>query len=123
MVERNKEKQEWNEGKLPKVQPGSGGCKVPGRNTKKEVEKAEKAEEDSREGRIMNEMAQAVVAGIKEKASAHEDANSTAKKISPAKCQATLGLLTNRKRRGGGRGGRRNRRKTRWKRNGLRMRS
>ena len=60
--------------------PGYSGGRLPGRSTREGGREEEKAEEDSRERRIRNEIAQEVVPGIKEKASAHEDVKSTAQR-------------------------------------------
>ena len=82
LVEREKQIQEWNEQKLPKVLPGYSGRRLPGRSTKeagKEKGK-EKEKDENGEGRIRNAIAQQVVEGIKGKACAHEDAKSTARR-------------------------------------------
>ena len=79
-VVEKKEVQEWNEQKLPKVLPGYNQGRLPGRCTEEAGRENEKAEEHCGERRIRNEIAQEVVAGIKEKASAHEDAKSTAQR-------------------------------------------
>ena len=74
-----KEMQEWSEQKLPKVLPGYSGGRLPGRSAKeKGREEGEEKASDDRE--IRQEIAQEVVAGIKEKASAHDDAKVIAKK-------------------------------------------
>ena len=77
---KKKEIQEWNQQKMPQTLPGHGGGRLPGRSTLERDREKEKAEGDSRERRIRNDIAQEVVAGIKEKASAHEDAKSTAQR-------------------------------------------
>ena len=82
---------------MPKVLPGLSGGRLPGRST----EEAGKEEKETRT-RISDDIAQEVIEGIKEKASGDEDAESTAQKNSPTKCQAKLGQLANRKRRRGG---------------------
>ena len=62
VVDREKEMQEWYEQKLPKVLPGYSGARLSGKSTK---------EKDSEEGEV---------AGIKEKASAHDDVMATAQR-------------------------------------------
>ena len=103
VVEGEKEMQEWNEQKLPKVLPGYSGERLPGRSTEEKGKEEGEPDEGREERTIRNEIDQEVVAGIKEKASAHDDAKATAQR-SRAKCQAKLGLLANRKRRREGRG-------------------
>ena len=79
VVEREKEMQEWNAQKLPKVLPGdSEGCQEEA--LKNQVEEEEEEEKGSREKQIGYEIAQKVVAGIKEKANGHGDAQSTAQR-------------------------------------------
>ena len=73
VVERDKEIQEWSEQKLPKVLLGYSGGRLPGRSSK-EAGREEEEEKKNGERRIRNEIAQEVVAGIKEKAGVHEDA-------------------------------------------------
>ena len=80
VVERDKEVQEWNEQKMPKALPGYGGGRLPGRSTKEKGREEEEEEEDSRERHVRNEIAQKMVAGIKKKASAHEEAKPTAQR-------------------------------------------
>ena len=63
-----KELQEWNEQKLPKVLPDYSGGRLPGKENKKETGREEgEQDEDSEEKKKRNEIAQEVVAGIKEK--------------------------------------------------------
>ena len=71
MVEREKEIQEWNEQKLPKV-PGHSGGRLPGRSTK-EARKEEETGEECRERQVRNEIVFTVVAGIEKKARAQVD--------------------------------------------------
>ena len=78
--ERGKELQEWNEQKLPKALPGYSGGTLPGRSTKEKGREEGKVDEDSGERRIRNEIAQEVVASIKEKASVHEDVKAKAQR-------------------------------------------
>ena len=93
VVERDKEVQEWNEQKIPKALPGHSGGRLPRRSTK---EKGREDEEDSRERQVRNELAQEVVAGIKNKAaSAHEDAKPTAQGTVGQGVSQKLGLLAN----------------------------
>ena len=54
----------------------------------------EDEDEDSRERRVKNEIAQKVVAGIKKKASAPEDAKSTSQRTVVQKSEAKLRLFT-----------------------------
>ena len=77
---REKEVQEWNEQKLPKVLPGYSGGRLPGRRAKERGREDEEEEENGRERKVRYETAQEVVAGIKEKAVVHEDAKSTAQR-------------------------------------------
>ena len=53
---------------------------MPGRSTKEKGREEGELDEDSEERKNWNEIAQEVVAGIKEKASAHDDAKATAKR-------------------------------------------
>ena len=78
--------------------PVYSGGGLPARITEEEEEK-----EDSEARRIRIEIAHEVVAGIKEEASAREKCQIDRTKNSRAKCQAKLGLLAYRKRRGVGR--------------------
>ena len=78
VVTRDKEIQEWNEQKLPKVLPGYSGGRLPGRSTKERGREEGEVDEDSEERKDTNEIALEVVAGIKEKASVHVDAKATA---------------------------------------------
>ena len=80
VVEREKETQEWNEQKLPKVLPGYNGGRLPGRSTKEKGREEGEVDEDSGGRRIRNEIAPAVVTGVKERTSAHEDAKTTARR-------------------------------------------
>ena len=80
LMEREKEMQEWNEQKLPKALPGYSGGRLPGRSTKEKGREEGEVDKDSGERRMRNEIAQEVVAGIKEKASAHDDAKATAQR-------------------------------------------
>ena len=78
VVERDKEIQEWNEQKLPKVLLGYSEGRLPGISTKEEGREEKEEEEDSRERRIRKEIAQTVIECIKEKATFCEDAKSIA---------------------------------------------
>ena len=75
---REKEIQEWNEQKLPKVLSGYSGGRLPGRSAKEAGREEEKAEEECRERQVSNEIVQEVVPGIEKQAGVHEDAKSTA---------------------------------------------
>ena len=57
----------------------SGG-RLPGRSAKEKGREEEEEDENSKEKKVRNEIAQEVVAGIKEKAGVHEDAKSTAQR-------------------------------------------
>ena len=72
------------------MEPG----RLTGRRVQEKVKEEGEADEDSGGRRTRSEIAQEVVAGIKEKARAHDDAKATAK----------LELFANRKRRRRGRG-------------------
>ena len=80
VVKREKEMQEWNEQKLPKVLPGCSGGRLPGRSAKERGREEEEEGEKSRGRKVRYEIAQEVVAGIKEEAGGHEDAKSTAQR-------------------------------------------
>ena len=80
LVEREKETQEWNEQKLPKVLLGYSGGRLPGRSVKEKGREEGKVDEGSGEREMRQEIAQEVVAGIKEKASAQDDAKATAQR-------------------------------------------
>ena len=71
VVRREKERKEWSEQKLPKVQPGYSGGRLPGRNSKREAEEGG-VDEDGEERRIRGQLVPEVVAGITEKASVHD---------------------------------------------------
>ena len=72
--------QEWNEQKLPEVLPGCSEGRLPGRSTQINGREVEEEVEGSEERKIRQEIAQEVVAGIKEMASAHDDAKATAQR-------------------------------------------
>ena len=78
VVKKENEIQEWNEQKLPKVLPSYSVGRLPGRSTKVKDREEGEEDEDSGERRIRNEIARAVVTGIKEKTSAHDDAKAMA---------------------------------------------
>ena len=80
VVERDKEMQEWNEQKLPKVLPGYSGERLPGRSIKEKGREEEEPDEGKEERQIRSEKTQEMVADIKEEASAQEDANSIARR-------------------------------------------
>ena len=65
VVEREKEMQEWNEQKLPKVLPGYSGGRLPGRSTKEKGREEGEVDEVSGERRIRSQIDQKVVVGIK----------------------------------------------------------
>ena len=52
VVERGKERQEWNEQKLPKALPGYSGGRLPGRTTKEKGTKDGDVDEGGEERRI-----------------------------------------------------------------------
>ena len=66
VFKREKEIQEWNEQKLPKVLPGYSGGRLPGRSTKEKGRDEGEADEGREERHISSEIAQEVVASIKE---------------------------------------------------------
>ena len=72
VVKAEKEIMEWNEQKLPKVLPGYSGGRLPGRNAKEKGREEGEVDENGGEKGIRSQIAQEVVAGIKEKASAHD---------------------------------------------------
>ena len=59
MVERGKERQDWNEQKLPKALPGYSGGRLPGRSTeekgREEGEEGKGVEKDKLETRSLKE--------------------------------------------------------------------
>ena len=63
-----------------RVLPGYSGGRLLGRSTKERCTEEEKEEEDRKESQVRNEIAQDVVAGTKENASAHDDAKPTAQR-------------------------------------------
>ena len=69
LVEREEKIQEWNEQKMPKVLPGYSEGTLPGRNTKDKGREEGELDDDSEERKSRRDIAQDVVAGIKEKAS------------------------------------------------------
>ena len=68
VVEREKEIQEWNERKLPKVLPGYSGGRLPGRDTKERGREEGEEDEGGEERRIRNQIIKEVIAGIQKKA-------------------------------------------------------
>ena len=80
VVEREKEIQEWNEQKLPKVLPGCSGGRLPGRSVKAKGSEEGEVDEGSGERTNRQDIAQEVVAGVKEKASAQDDAKAAAQR-------------------------------------------
>ena len=96
--------------------------RLSGRSTKEAGREEEKEKEKSEERRIRKEIAQEVVGGIKEKALLHLDAQSQLRKEKPGRVSGTVGTA---------RKSRTKKRmkwktvkgRTRWKCNGLRMRS
>ena len=68
-----KEVQEWDEQKLPKVLPGYGGGRLPGRSTKERGRGEEEAEEERRQRHVRNEIVQEVVPDIEKKERAQAD--------------------------------------------------
>ena len=64
VVEREKEMQEWNEQKLPKV-PGYSGGRLPARSTKEKGREEGEVDEVSGERRIRSQIDHKVVVGIK----------------------------------------------------------
>ena len=68
MVEIEKEIQEWNKQKLPKVLPGYSGGRLPGRRTKEKGREEGELDEDSEKRKIRNEIAQEVVASRRRQA-------------------------------------------------------
>ena len=80
VAEREKEIQEWHEQKLPKVLLGCCGGRLPGRNTKEKGREEEESDEGREERKNRSDIAQEVVASIKEVASAQEDAKSIAQR-------------------------------------------
>ena len=71
---------EWNELKLPKVLPGYSRGRLPGRSVKEKDREEGEADEGNEERENGQEIAQEVVVGIKEKASAPDDAKATAQR-------------------------------------------
>ena len=80
VVEREKETQEWNEQKLPKVLPGYSGGRLPGRSTKEASGEEEEEKEEKGQRNIRYEISQKVVAGIKEEARRYENAKLSSQK-------------------------------------------
>ena len=83
--------QEWNEQKLPKVLPGYSGGRFPGRSKKEKGREEGELDEDSEKRKVRNEIAQEVVAGIKEKVNAHDDAKAIAK-VQLGKVSSKIGI-------------------------------
>ena len=79
LVESEKDVKVCSEQKLPKVLTCYSGGRLPGRSTKEKGREEVELDEGSEEREIRSETAQEVVAGIKEKASAH-DAKATAQR-------------------------------------------
>ena len=106
---------------MPKVLPGYSGGRLPGRSAKEGGREEEEEDENSKEKKVRYEIAQEVVAVIKEKAGVHEDAKSTA--------QRTVGQSVNQSWDCSQIDSQEEeeeeywQRRTRWKCNGLRMRS
>ena len=56
VVERGKERQEWNEQELPKALPGQSGGRLPGRSMEEKGRKEGEEDEGSGEARVRNEI-------------------------------------------------------------------
>ena len=80
VVKGETEMKEWNEQKMPKVLPGYSGGRLLGRSTKEKGREEGELDEGKEERRNKSEIAQEVVAGIKEKAGVHEDAKGNAQR-------------------------------------------
>ena len=78
-VEREKERQEWNEQKLPKVLPGYSGGRLPGR-CEDERGRGRGGREDSTELQVRYDIVQEVVADIEQEARAQVDVKPTAQR-------------------------------------------
>ena len=72
VVRREKEIQEWNKQKLPKVLPGFNGGRLPGRSTKEKGRDEGEVDEDSGERRIRSRSRSGCSHQIKERASVHD---------------------------------------------------
>ena len=79
VVERRKERQEWNEQKLPKALPGYSGGKLPGWSTKEKGRDEGEEDRGSEERRIRDQIIKEVIASIQKKAS-DEDVENKEKK-------------------------------------------
>ena len=90
LVEREKEMQEWIEQQLPKVLPDYSGGRLPGRGRKEKRREEGELDEGKEEMRIKSGIAQKVVAGIKEKASVHEDAKANAQRTAGQSAKQNL---------------------------------
>ena len=66
VVEREKEVQEWNEQKLPKVLPGFCGGRLPGRSSEEKGREGGEPDDGREERKFRSEITQEVVASIKE---------------------------------------------------------
>ena len=121
VVGSEKEMQEWYEQKLPKVLPGYSGGRLPRRSRKETRREEGELDEGTEERRIESEIAQEVVAGIKEKASVHEDvkanARRTAERSAKQNCIFRFSKMKQRRKMMTGK------RKTRWKWSGMRITS
>ena len=67
VVERGKERQEWNEQKLPKSLPGYSGGRLPGRSTKEKGREEGEEDEGGEERSIRDQIVKEVIAGMEEK--------------------------------------------------------
>ena len=103
VVEREKEMQEWNEQKLPKVLPGFCGGRLPGRSSVEKGREEGEPDDGREERKFWSEIAQEVVASIKEERECARRCQVDRTKNSWARVKQKLGLLTNRTRRIGGR--------------------
>ena len=92
VVEREKEMQEWNEQKLPKVLQGYIGGRLPGRSA---TERGGEEEEDDENSKEKKEY------GMKSHKKCARRCQIDRAKDSRAKCQTKLVLFANRRRRGG----------------------
>ena len=61
VVERGKERQEWNEQKLPKTLPGYSGGRLPGRSTERKGKEEGEEGEGSEQRQVRNEIIEEVV--------------------------------------------------------------
>ena len=91
VVERGKERQEWNERKLPKAPPGYSGGRLPGRSMEEEGRGEGEEGKESEDRRVSNEIIKEVIKGI-QKMAFEESCKNEGKENWRAKPRTKMGI-------------------------------